>query len=179
MVDMFFDCLNVRSLQEAFRKKINFLKRYTSQNDERFDWLMNTFLNYFIRWKEQISHRPGNFTSNAKGRMFISWQTFESFQIIVHSVIECVKFLLKEGMEYVLTERFCQDPLEEYFGNQRKIRNRSDNPDLYQFGYNDNTIRVQLQVSHTSGNTRGRYDKKRAWENVTDELVPKRKSKRQ
>lgn len=32
-----------------------------------------------------------------------------------HSAIEATKFLLQEGTEFVLTERFCQDPVEEYF----------------------------------------------------------------
>ena len=45
--------------------------------------------------------------------------TFEGFKITVHSAIKATKFLLEEGMEYVLTERFCQDPVKEYFGNQR------------------------------------------------------------
>ena len=94
----------------------------------------------------------------------MSWQTYEGLKITCFSVIEVIKFLLSEGMEYVLTERFCQDPLEQYFGNQRKIGRRADNPDIQQFGYNDNTIRIQRNVSHTSGNTRGRYERKRAWE---------------
>ena len=51
-------------------------------------------------------------------------------------------------MEFVLTERFCQDPVEEYFGNQRGLGRRSDNPDLKTFGYNDNTIRIQRVVTH-------------------------------
>ena len=88
---------------------------------------------------------------------------------------EAIKFLLSEGMEFVLTERFCQDPVEEYFGNQRKLGRRSDNPDLKTFGYNDNTIRIQKSISCQSGNTRGRYDKKRSWENITDEQLSKRK----
>ena len=46
--------------------------------------------------------------------MFLSWQTYEGLQISAYSVVEATKFLLNEGMEYVLTERFCQDPLEEY-----------------------------------------------------------------
>lgn len=92
------------------------------------------------------------------------------------SLIECVKFLLKEGMEYVLTERLCQDPVEEYFGAQRKIGRRSENPDFEQCLFNDNTLRIQKEVSITSGNTRGRYDKKRSFEEVTDDKVPKRKS---
>ena len=41
--------------------------------------------------------------------MFISWQTYEGCKITVNAVIEIRKFLLQEGMEYVLTERFCQD----------------------------------------------------------------------
>ena len=75
-------------------------------------------------------------------------------------------------MEYVLTERFCQDPAEELFGKQRQLGRRSDNPDTSQFGYNNNTIRIERSISCQSGNTRGRKDKKRAWVQVTDEKLP-------
>ena len=112
----------------------------------RFLWLVD-FLNYLKNWKESTDNRQGNFTQNARSRMFISWQTYEGFQISVFSVIEATKFLLQEGMEFVLTERFCQDPAEEYFGNQRKLGRRSDNPDISSFGYNNNTIRIQRAVS--------------------------------
>ena len=78
-------------------------------------------------------------------------------------------------MEYALTERLFQDSLEEYFGNQRKIGRRNDNPDTRMFGYNDNTIRIQRIVSCHSGNTRGRKDKQKARVNVSDEPLPKRK----
>ena len=88
-----------------------------------------------------------------------------------------MSFLLSEGMEFTLTERFCQDPLEEYFGNQNKIGGRSENPDIFQFGYNDNTTRIQRNVSHSSGNTHGRYDRTHSWENITNDTVAKRKSK--
>lgn len=81
-------------------------------------------------------------------------------------------------MQYVLTERFCQDSLEEYFGNQRKLGRRNDNPDMRSFGYNDNTIRIQRSVSCQSGNTRGRKDKRKAWVNVCDEPVRKRSAKK-
>ena len=75
-------------------------------------------------------------------------------------------------MEYVLTERFCQDPAEELFGKQRQLGRRSDNPDTSQFGYNNNTIRIERSISCQSGNTRGRKDKKRAWVQVKDEKLP-------
>ena len=59
-------------------------------------------------------------------------------------------------MEFILTERFCQDLLEEYIGNQRKIGGRSENPDIFQFGYNDSTIPAYtmfhiLQVTYMVG----------------------------
>eukprot|EP00112_Aurelia_sp_Birch-Aquarium-sp1_P010895 Seg2305.2 transcript_id=Seg2305.2/GoldUCD/mRNA.D3Y31 product="hypothetical protein" protein_id=Seg2305.2/GoldUCD/D3Y31 len=96
-------------------------------------------------------------------------------KIAVYSVIEVTKFLLGEGMEFILTERFCQDIVDEYFGNQRKLRRRSDNPDIRMFGYNNNTIRIQRTVSCQSGNTKGRKDKRRAWEQITDDPVLRRR----
>ena len=75
--------------------------------------------------------------------MFLSSQTYVGVKITVHSVIELVKFLIIHKVSYVLTERFCQDPLENYFGKQRSSGARKDNPSLYDFGYNDNTIRNQ------------------------------------
>ena len=59
------------------------------------------------------------------------------------SVIELVKFLIIHKVLYVLTERFCRDPLENYFGKQRSSGALKDNPSLYDFGYNGNTIRNQ------------------------------------
>ena len=111
--------------------------------------------------------------------MFISWQTYEGFQITVHSVIKVCKFLLQEGVEYVLTERFCQDMVKEYFGCQRKLGRRNDNPDIRTFGYNDNAIRIQRAISCQSGNTRGRKDKRKSWTEVTDDPLPSRKKSRE
>jgi hypothetical protein len=54
----------------------------------------------------------------------------------------------------VLTERFCQDPLENYFGRQRSLGRRKDNPSLRDFGYNDNTIRTSKLFRSIAGNCR-------------------------
>ena len=175
MLDGFFDCTNVRGTSEHIRKRKAFLEPYTKVDDPRFNWLQNDFLEYFYEWKESIENRPGNFSMAARSKMFISWQTFEGLQITTHSIIDATKFLLSEGMEFVLTERFCQDPVEEYFGNQRKFGRRCDNPDLRTFGYNDNTIRIQKNISCQSGNTRGRYDKRKSWIEITHDKLPKRK----
>eukprot|EP00795_Rhopilema_esculentum_P016139 gene16139-7501_t len=89
--------------------------------------------------------------------MFISKQTYEGLQITVYSAVECVQQLLRSGMPYVLTERFSQDDCEEYFSCQRAIGRSSENPNMQQFGYNANNIRVGMAVSTVTGNTSGKY----------------------
>jgi hypothetical protein len=61
-----------------------------------------------------------------------------------------------EGFSYVLTERFMQDVIEDYFGHQRTQRGKSDKPSAKQFGYNDLTIAVKRDIAPSvSGNTGG------------------------
>ena len=45
--------------------------------------------------------------------MFISWQTYDGIQISAHSVIEATKYLVAQGIEFVLKERFNQNCVEE------------------------------------------------------------------
>ncbi len=48
-----------------------------------------------------------------------SRQTLKGLKISVHSIVECVRFMLAAGVEFVLTHPFNQDPLEEQFGQFR------------------------------------------------------------
>ena len=87
------------------------------------------------------------------------------------------KFLLSEGFEFVLTERFCQDDLEKYFGYQR-AQGRSDNPTEAEFGYNDLRILVLRDIAPSSvqGNVSGRHPGKRQkLISASEEPLPKRK----
>ena len=78
-------------------------------------------------------------------------------------------------MDYVLTNPFLQDILEQLFGNFRKFGRFTENPDLQQIGYHVNTVRIQKSISCDRGNTKGRYNKTKSWVNVTDDKLPKRK----
>ena len=42
-----------------------------------------------------------------------------------------------------MTERFYQDPLENWFGRQISLGLRKDNPSMVDFGHNSNAIRNQ------------------------------------
>ena len=175
-MNKFFDCLNVRNQTEGQTSRNSNLLPYRFSNDPRFDWLQNDFLGYLRSWKDSVEGRAGNFEASDRVRMFLSHQTYEGLIITVNAVIECTKFLLDSGMPFVLTEKFNQDVLEEYFGRHRSMGRRSDNPSLQQFGYQTNTIRIQRSIAPVTGNTRGRVKEKRhvSWNSVDDTPLPKK-----
>ena len=176
MADKFFDCLNVRNTEEGKRKLKPFLKPYSSVNDERFNWLLTDMLQYFEQWKISIQNRTGNFTTDEKSKMFISWQTYEGIKITVYSTVELVQFLLSNGVPYVLSGKFSQDALENYNGRQRALGCRKDNPTLKDFGYNDNTIRnSKIFKPITGGNSE--FQKEDIID-IDDSKLPSRKTKR-
>ena len=172
LMDHFFYCCNVRNTKVHQLKRKPFLKPYSNLNDERFEWLEEVFLKYFENWKRNIENRPGNFTPNARNKMFLSWQTHEGLQITAYSIIGCIKFLLNSGMPYVLSEKFSQDDLENYFGRQRAIGSRRDNPTVRDVGYNNNTIKSQFSIAPLGGNVRNAGGK---WNIIDETPVPKRK----
>ena len=160
---------NTRSTTEHKHKRNTNLKPYSNPNDERLTWISNVFLPYLDQWKTHTANRPG-FTKEQQQTMFISLQTYEGYQITINSMVNIVKFLLGAGFSYVLTERFMQDVLEEYFGYQRASGRWSENPTAYEFGYNDITINMQ-QTIKPKGNVQGRHTGH--WETVSDEPLPK------
>ena len=89
-------------------------------------------------WKRSTLERYGQYSADD-----LSSQTHEDLQISVHSHVESIQFLLQQGFQYVLSERFMQDVLEDYFGHQRAKGGRADNPSVYEYGYNDLTIAAQ------------------------------------
>jgi len=77
-------------------------------------------------------------------------------------------------VRYVLWQSYFEQFSKSFFGKQRQLGRRSDNPDIRTLGYNSNIIRIERSISCQSGNTRGRKDKKKAWAEVTDEKLGKR-----
>lgn len=58
------------------------------------------------------------------------------------------KLLETEGVEYLLSEVFSQDPLEAYFSRQRHKGGSCDNPSVQQFFYNTVSLVQQGGVYH-------------------------------
>ena len=95
------------------------IKPYMSVEDTRFQWLLDVFLQYLEMWKKSTLERDGKYSIDARGKMFLSLQTYEGLVISVHSHVKAIKFLLTNGFEYILSERLMQDVSEDYFGHQR------------------------------------------------------------
>ena len=70
----------------------------------------------------------------------------------MYSFVEVSKFLLghKSGL-FLLSERFNQDPVEAFFGQQRARGGRSDNPNVKRFIENSQVVRVQRCIAIGSG----------------------------
>ncbi|KAI0225957.1 hypothetical protein LSAT2_023318 [Lamellibrachia satsuma] len=109
--------------------------------------------------------------------MFLSHQTFEGLQITVKSVVEATKYLLCHGVDYVLTQIFCQDPLEEHFSRHRALGRRSDNPTLWGFGYQENKLRLQRTLAMQM-KPRGNIREKRKRQPIKMSDSPLKKRKR-
>ena len=177
MMNTFFYCTNVRSKTEYIKKRNDSIKPYFSCDVPRFTWLTDVFLKYLEDWRRSTLTRPGEYSPDERGKMFLSLQTYNGLKISVYSHVEAVQFLLNQGFEYVLTERFMQDELEDYFGHQRARGGRSDNTTAQQFGYNDLTIATQRDIAPViRGNVGGRYEVQK-WQVVSDEPVKKRAKK--
>ena len=81
----------------------------------------------------------------------------------------------------MLTKRFCQDDVKEYFGYQRAQGRRSDNPTAADYGYKDLKIATLRDIAPQSieGNVSERHSSKRVkWCNVSEEPLPKKKKKK-
>lgn len=77
----------------------------------------------------------------------------------MHSFVEVSKYLLsthKDDDLFLLSERFSQDPLENYFGQQRARGGRSDNPTIQRSLHNAGAIRIQksMALNPVRGNCR-------------------------
>ena len=157
-----------------------FLKPYTDVDDQRFQWLEEEFLGYLQSWRDSIDAREGEYDGSARSKMFNAWQTYEGLKLITYSLVDVTKLLLRSGARYILTNRFCQDPVKEYFGRQRGLGRRCDNPSIRDFGSNANKLRIQRSILPVRGNTKGRKrnENENRWYDVEHEAIKTRKKSR-
>jgi hypothetical protein len=79
------------------------------------------------------------------------------FQPAVLSFVELVGFIFTiPGVTVFLSNRVCQDPLENFFGQQRQCGRVNENPNAAEFVKNTQSLRVVNSCSSSiKGNCRG------------------------
>lgn len=79
-------------------------------------------------------------------------------------------------VQFILSERLCQDPIESFFGKQRAAGGRSDNPTVRQFCLN--TVSLRVQGSAALEPVRGNCGKRPTSSSVDDDDLSKPLPKR-
>ncbi|XP_033739584.1 uncharacterized protein LOC117326894 [Pecten maximus] len=175
-INKFFDCLNVRNRFEGRNKRNPNLAPYMQTDDERLDWLQQDFLGYLDTWKHKVHNRPGNFSASQKASMLLSYQTLEGLRISVKSITECVRLMLNEGAQFILTHAFNQDPLEEHFGHHRNKGGANDNPTVYDV--RNALTQIRSVNVHAFAPRNGNVLQNQQIVNIDNSSLPKRKVNR-
>jgi len=93
----------------------------------------------------------------------------------VLSFVEMAEFLLQlPGVQYLFSERFCQDRLQAFFGKQQTFGGHSENPTAKLFL--DNTMSIRVQGSVALDPVRGNcWKRQQAGSMINETPLPKRK----
>ena len=79
-----------------------------------------------------------------------------------------------------LSNHICQDPLENFFGQQRQRGGTSDNPNILEYYHNTQTLRVVNSFCRGSvkGNCRGSHSREKENEVSLSTPLPRRTRKK-
>ena len=189
----FFDCLNGAHSAQHIRTRNSNLAPYTNENDPRFEWLTDDFLKYLKDWEDQVEAerealklelaRYGASSTEGKAlkfaisqldKKFLSRQTRQGLELSIRGFIAAVKFLLREGADFVNARTFSQDHLEQYFSLQRAGGGGSTNPNVSQFL----SKQVSLSIQRDLGVKRkGNVSEVGEMADISDAPLPKRARK--
>ena len=174
-INRFFDCLNTRNLYEGVNEIVEDKKPYTDIDDPRFDYLLSEFLGYFDAWKVSVENRPGKFTSKQIAAMQLSQQTLDGFKISIRSIVDCVRILLGEGAQFVLTQVFNQDILEQHFGHYRHKGGLCNAPTVDNIRHTMTSLRVIRSAALAP--LRGNITRLNRSQEDAEDPIPRKKSR--
>ena len=96
------------------------------------------------------------------------------FLFTVKSFVSLTKDLLQvNGVEYILSEKFCQDPVEEFFGKVRGFHGHNNHPTVQQFESALAHITI-LKGKDMLATTRGNITRSEQDATIIDTPLPKR-----
>ncbi len=95
-------------------------------------------------------------------RVHVECPPFCGFVLAVLSFVDLIEFIFTiPGVTVFLSNRICQDPLENFFGQQRQRGRVNENPNVPEFIKNTQALRVvNTTCSTVRGNCRGAQKRK-------------------
>ena len=129
---------------------IDYLIKFTflsDIHDPRLEWLEGFFVPHLIKWREANLDKFGR---GSLEKSYLSKQTYEGLCMATMGMVTLVRSLLNRGLSSVATRRIPQDSLEAYFGHQRSMGRRNENPTIQQFGYRNNAITLKRQLHYAT-----------------------------
>lgn len=143
IMNKWFDLMNTKNVLESHKKRNSDLAPFSNASDDRLKWLLGEFLDYFENWEKSVSqYSHGNLSKDDRSKMLLSKQTIHGLRMTTMSVVECIKFLLQQGVPFVLTNHFNQDILEQHFGHYRHKGGHNDNPTVLEACHSLTNIRA-------------------------------------
>lgn len=94
------------------------------------------------------------------------------------SFVELVRYIFTlDDVKSFLSQRLCQDSLENFFGMQRQRGGSHDNPNVQEFMHNTQALRVSQKVKVKKGNCRGGDQEEEISVKENSQPLPKRARK--
>ena len=115
-----FTLHNVHNKTQHIHKNNPDTMHYFSISDDRLTWLETEFITYPNKWRVQCTNRKIQCLGD---------ETFDALVLTTSSTVLSIKYLLNEGVQYVLTRKFSSDDVESFFGFVRHMGGRNDTTD--------------------------------------------------
>ncbi|KAH6947863.1 hypothetical protein HPB50_021848 [Hyalomma asiaticum] len=114
-----FTFMDVSDCKQHIHHNHRDTKEFSDPEDSRLHWLELLFLEYIEDRK--ATSAPQN---------FLTKETHHALVFTTVSNVECIRFLLQRGFNFVLARKFSSDPIESLFGTLRRSAGCNDMLDV-------------------------------------------------
>ena len=176
---------DVSSTAEFIRKRLPDKMPNYSINDERLSWMDIDFPIYLDnKWhsiiKDRLKKMPNKTKEDKANRrkeekkMFTK-ETFTAVKFITKSTVYTVRYLLNNGLHFVLTRRFSSDDVERFFGSVRQMMGGNFQGNAYGvLTSSERILRTGIAYASVHSNVILRTQKERDYELIMEKCSRKR-----
>ena len=114
----FWEIHDISNTTQYFRQRSPDKMPFYSKDDARLQFLEEFILNWMSDWKNSAINK----------NQFLSEETYDALVFTCKSTASCIRHLLDEGFNYVLTRKFSTDDIERAHGAIRQQCGSHDHP---------------------------------------------------